>query len=405
MRIDELKATLSALAADQAPVTDRHNSILVGGRRRRRARRFGAAAAVTTLMAMSGAAITVAAASRDNGNDVQVAADGFDADQPIPNGTESGAVLCPGSIERRVDGGDQREADGLPALGSATDRDAAERTLAQYETEVGAPPGSTIELGQGFGWAWTDGGSSILEVEDFAILITFDDPADCPAGSGLFRFYNGLPLFFLADSAATGQCVEGEGGEVDVPSVVGLGVEEASAAIRAVGLAIAGDGVEDGDPTGPLAVVTAQEPPAGSAVPAGACVGLRTEEAPNLTGLTVNEANAALAPLGLTLRIEATIAGDDLPEDVIRSASPPQDGIVFVEVSAGGPTIALEDLPEEARSLLESLPLFDPAEPIRVFSTEAGDAYKVDAYSFGPCAAVQLAYRQYADGRYDDACY
>lgn len=65
---------------------------------------------------------------------------------------------------------------------------------------------------------------------------------------------------------------------VDVPSVVGRELADARRMLEAVGLTVVDDGVPAGDDTPDTAVVTAQEPPAGSRVPAGACVGMRTRD-------------------------------------------------------------------------------------------------------------------------------
>lgn len=128
--------------------------------------------------------------------------------------------------------------------------------------------------------------------------------------------------------------------------------------------------------------------------------------APDLYGLDPDTAGDKLELAGLQLRIGATVAGDDLDEGLIRSQSPPGGGgVVVVEVSGGGPVISAADLPPEALALIVDDPQFDPAEPVRVFPTAAGIAYKVDHVLFGPCDAVDLAYRQFLDPRYDNACH
>lgn len=62
---------------------------------------------------------------------------------------------------------------------------------------------------------------------------------------------------------------------VDVPDVVGLSLGDAIRAVEAAGLSVVGTGTPPGDPTDG-AIITAQEPPAGTSVPAGSCIGFRT---------------------------------------------------------------------------------------------------------------------------------
>lgn len=65
---------------------------------------------------------------------------------------------------------------------------------------------------------------------------------------------------------------------VEVPDVVGRELADARRMLEAAGLTVVDDGVPAGDDTSATAVVTAQEPPAGARVPAGACVGMRTRD-------------------------------------------------------------------------------------------------------------------------------
>lgn len=72
-------------------------------------------------------------------------------------------------------------------------------------------------------------------------------------------------------------CAPGEDGPITVPDIVGLTLWEAIAAIDAAGLHVVGTGTRPGDPTGGDAIVVVQVPEAGDKVPAGACVGFGTE--------------------------------------------------------------------------------------------------------------------------------
>ncbi len=71
----------------------------------------------------------------------------------------------------------------------------------------------------------------------------------------------------------------------------------------------------------------------------------------------------------------------------------------------GGPAIVFDDLPAEAHAHAQTLAQFDETEPVLVSATAAGVAYKTDAWLFGPCDAVNAAYRTYADPSYGESCY
>lgn len=72
-------------------------------------------------------------------------------------------------------------------------------------------------------------------------------------------------------------CVRGGDRSTIVPDVVGRPLHQAIAVMREAGLHVVGTGTPNGDPTGPRAVIRAQEPPAGERVPVGACMGFRTD--------------------------------------------------------------------------------------------------------------------------------
>ena len=73
--------------------------------------------------------------------------------------------------------------------------------------------------------------------------------------------------------------------------------------------------------------------------------------------------------------------------------------------SGGGPTTTVGELPSRTRRFTRSLDGFDTAEPIRIAHTSRGIAYKTDEWLFGPCAAVEAAYRTFQDPTYGDRCY
>ncbi len=63
---------------------------------------------------------------------------------------------------------------------------------------------------------------------------------------------------------------------VTVPNLIGKRLPDATARARASGLQLVGTGVSGGDPDGASARVSAQKPPSGIRVPAGACIAFRT---------------------------------------------------------------------------------------------------------------------------------
>ena len=72
----------------------------------------------------------------------------------------------------------------------------------------------------------------------------------------------------------------------------------------------------------------------------------------------------------------------------------------------GGPAVTFDELPDHVAQWLTSTgrsPFGD--EPILVVDTAVGVAYKTDTLLFGPCAAVDAAYRTFQDPIYNDRCY
>lgn len=85
----------------------------------------------------------------------------------------------------------------------------------------------------------------------------------------------GRPIYGETDPGRVITCPDGADRTISVPDVVGMELRAAIAAVEDVGLTVRGTGTPLGDPVED-ATVTAQEPPAGTTVPAGACIGLRT---------------------------------------------------------------------------------------------------------------------------------
>lgn len=73
-----------------------------------------------------------------------------------------------------------------------------------------------------------------------------------------------------------GSCVEAGNPSIDLPNVVGMPLWEAVRAIESAGFSVLGTGTPPEDPIDPGATISAQEPPAGTRLPEGACVGFRT---------------------------------------------------------------------------------------------------------------------------------
>ncbi|MDX6285687.1 MAG: hypothetical protein QOG53_1172 [Frankiales bacterium] len=136
---------------------------------------------------------------------------------------------------------------------------------------------------------------------------------------------------------------------------------------------------------------------------------------PDVGGLTFEGAFAALTAAGLTNEHHVefrSIANDDVPINRVAAQSPwagtpaPEPGAdIVLDISAGGPTITFAELPAKARALARTFARYDATERILVTTTAKGVAYKTDILLFGPCPAVDAAYRTYQDPRYDDTCY
>lgn len=138
--------------------------------------------------------------------------------------------------------------------------------------------------------------------------------------------------------------------------------------------------------------------------PSSAAPGARTM--PDLAGLPYAEAEALLAADDVDRYRTVWIASPDVPRDHVI-AQDPAGGAPVANVtltfSTGGPTIDEDELPAPAQELVRDR--LAPGEEVLVVQTPAGTAYKVDALLFGPCAAVDAAYRTFLDPVYVDACY
>lgn len=100
---------------------------------------------------------------------------------------------------------------------------------------------------------------------------------ECPGAGGTYPSRRqGVCTFAFFTPDSPDECEADGSATIDVPDGVGLRLAEAATRMQRAGLTVVGTGTPSGDPTGRNAVVWSQEPPAGSRVPAGACVGFRT---------------------------------------------------------------------------------------------------------------------------------
>ena len=105
------------------------------------------------------------------------------------------------------------------------------------------------------------------------------------------------------------------------------------------------------------------------------------------------------------------VASNLVPEGFVESQTPAAGGAisadtaVTITVSAGAPAASVSELPSEVRAWLKDQRLDFGDEPVLVVATAAGVAYKTDRLLFGPCGAVDIAYRSFRDPSYGDRCY
>jgi hypothetical protein len=117
-----------------------------------------------------------------------------------------------------------------------------------------------------------------------------------------------------------------------------------------------------------------------------------------------------LSPVGLDVRY-LDRANPGVAEGAVVSQDPqpgtqvPEGSLVVVVMSGGGPVTDWASLPAQARTFTDGLMGYHRSEPIRVVQTSAGEAYKTDAWLFGPCPAVARAIATVLDPSYDDRCY
>ena len=135
---------------------------------------------------------------------------------------------------------------------------------------------------------------------------------------------------------------------------------------------------------------------------------------PGLVGTPVSEAGDLLRAAGMVdpLWDSRWIADDSIPAGIVTAQAPSPNmtiapnTTIAITVSAGGPAISFDELPDHVAEWLTSTRRSPfGAEPILVVDTAQGVAYKTDTLLFGPCDAVDAAYRTFQDPIYNDRCY
>jgi serine/threonine-protein kinase len=149
----------------------------------------------------------------------------------------------------------------------------------------------------------------------------------------------------------------GPAAKVTVPNVVGMSIEDATAALTAKGLTVADPPITKLDDTVDPGTVLAQAPLPDVQVEEGAAVTLtiaraaKTVTVPDLTGKTIDEATTLLEAQGLVLGNQSEAPSDAIAADHIISQTPtpneqvPKDTPVDVIVSTG-PEVTTVSVPD-----------------------------------------------------------
>src|SRR5262245_21176467 len=114
--------------------------------------------------------------------------------------------------------------------------------------------------------------------------------------------------------------------KAEVPGVVGLTVEAATAKLTAAGLVVSNVTAETGGPESTPATILRQEPAAGQRLAKGSAVQLvvdNTVTVPDLVGLEMNQAFQAVARVNLTLATETGAARKGAAPNSVVEQNPP----------------------------------------------------------------------------------
>lgn len=329
MNEDELRAELR-LVAEVVPVDAAGGRLAVDRLVRRRRRRVAITAAVSGIGLLAGGASMAQAAWGDR--TIDVVSDGGGASgtttQPevvgllyllpseLPAGMEVVAVAPSGTVSASVGiPGSPTQATGPDVRSIYVGEPRAARGFGLVIDEpIGDSDGSELSL-PGARPVEVRGHRAVLSAQTFGILGATFSPANAFLATPdlVLRWHEGpsivslwgvgmsdVELLAVAASlrevdasawegpplhttASPEQCETDGEPAVDVPNVVGRSLAEAVIVSHEVGLLVVGTGVPDGDPNALESIVVAQEPPAGSRVVGGSCIGFRTEPAPTAT--------------------------------------------------------------------------------------------------------------------------
>lgn len=235
-------------------------------------------------------------------------------------------------------------------------------------------------------------------LEDLGLDVTPEEQAsaDVPIGEAIGtdpeegeKLFEGDDITLLVSTGPS---------ELAIPDVRGMSEEEATAELEGLGLTISEVDTTAHDPTLEEGRAVGTNPEAGTTVDAGASVTLLIAdgqvELPDLTGMTEEEARAALQALDLSSVIKTVESEDEEPGTVV--AQSPTAGLVpigsSVEVSvAEEPSV--KEVPNvagrteaDARSLLE-----DAGFVVTVTYSESSTVTEGNVISQNPSAGTQVA--------------
>lgn len=152
----------------------------------------------------------------------------------------------------------------------------------------------------------------------------------------------------------------GPGRRVPVPEIAGMSAEQARAAIQAAELVWGEERTEYSDDVPSGSVITSSPAPGsrarvGSAVTVTISAGIEQKLVPNVSGMSVNEARAALQDAGLDLGEQTQEYHDSVPNGQVIDSTPAagasvnHDSAVAVRVSRGREPVTVPDVTNQTR--------------------------------------------------------
>jgi eukaryotic-like serine/threonine-protein kinase len=149
-------------------------------------------------------------------------------------------------------------------------------------------------------------------------------------------FATGLALF---NGLVMPQLIHGRG-EVRVPDLTSLSVEQAEQSLRQSGLKLSRSG-ERFDPAVPRGLVLQQDPPAQTAVRSGRRVlvvvslGEEFSSVPQLFGISLRGARVLIERTGLTVGGVTRVPSEDVGEGLVVATDPPAESVLPREAAVG----------------------------------------------------------------------